>query len=295
METFASQYQVKAYILENVQVRLFQIIQYRNSTLTNIYCSRHEFRLVSQGSQNNYGVRAGRLALQIMRAMVLVERPHETSVISKPSKDNDNDNYTGAYNDDANNASDFNDDDANDKDYYDDADADGDGDSDWFDSGDYEDSEDDEDEYQEVGEGDTIGDDEIYPINLTPQQWDAANDLHQALKKGLRIQALFPLFHNLVKAVFTTQHPLAVEDRFHTPMEAFIVLSNIGFDGTFAHPRNVATSLSALQYLGLFMVAKECIASHDQFRCALKLLYDRSAFLTKSPVHSRVYLNGLIP
>jgi hypothetical protein len=114
------------------------------------------------------------------------------------------------------------------------------------------------------------GADNAYPIHLTTAQWDTLKKLHAGLGKGLPITSLLPLFHAFVKVTFTTQHPSAIEERFHTPVEAFIIMSSIKNDGSIAHPRNIANVLSVLQYLGLYMAAKECVESKNQIQCVIE-------------------------
>lgn len=119
-----------------------------------------------------------------------------------------------------------------------------------------------DDEYSELDRDDNRGDDaKRYPVLLTDEQRLASRELRNALARDSTEDELLQLFHNLVLTIFTSQPHDAERNRFHMPIEAFIIGSNLRADGSYRKAVNLAPDLSKLQYLTQFSVLRDAMIS----------------------------------
>jgi hypothetical protein len=101
-----------------------------------------------------------------------------------------------------------------------------------------------------------------YPVILTESQHRAVKSMHAGLQSTRGDKELLALFHSLLLSIFTDQPTDADENRFHTPIEAFIIASNIRYGG-FRKPVSVAPDLSKLQYGLQFTILNDAMSSPD--------------------------------
>jgi hypothetical protein len=115
------------------------------------------------------------------------------------------------------------------------------------------------------------GDD--YPIILSDEQLQAADAMHVALANEAPEDELLHCFHILWLSIWTSQPPEAERRRFHLPIEAYIIGSNLRVDGSIRKPGTIGPDLSKLQYLAQYGVLKDALMSDANIsECVLFLV-----------------------
>ena len=103
-----------------------------------------------------------------------------------------------------------------------------------------------------------------YPVHLTSQQVKCGKNLINALKEPKSSLAqLQAAYHKLLLSLVTTQRIKGLEDRFHSPLEIFIISSSIGKDGTFQPVHLISSAIAKISYSALYAMLYDCIHSDD--------------------------------
>ncbi|KAJ7619967.1 hypothetical protein DFH06DRAFT_69656 [Mycena polygramma] len=101
-----------------------------------------------------------------------------------------------------------------------------------------------------------------YRVILTKHQSKAAQELWNALQQDSKDAELDKLFQRCLLAAFTDMDNTP-QNRFHTPIEAFLFALHLRRDGSVKPALLVAPSLSKLQYAILFCILKKALACPD--------------------------------
>ncbi|KAH7920458.1 hypothetical protein BV22DRAFT_1181093 [Leucogyrophana mollusca] len=178
--------------------------------------------------------------------------------------DNDEDNV------DADTDGDGRDEDSGDADSGDDS---GDVDSGGTDNGDVDDTntdnagEDvDEDEDMNIVE-DPDPDHDRFDVHLSLAQQKCAKALAHFLEDETSSErSILEAYHAVILSAFTSQSRKGLSDRFHSTVDAFMILNSIDVEGKFTPVERNSPEFSKLQYVALYSILSEVVKAEDPIR-----------------------------
>ena len=103
-------------------------------------------------------------------------------------------------------------------------------------------------------------------VFLSPEQISAGGLLARLAKSGASRPRLLKAFRNLILAIFTSNSANAISDRFHSPVDAFLIASRVNRDGSFPTGVAMSNGFSKLQYLCLFSIMVDVTRHSDSER-----------------------------
>jgi len=215
------------------------------------------FQLVTaENTRHTYGISVDRLVLLVLRTL------RNTSAGKAGADDDENeiDVECGRTCGDSDSDSEYDEDE--DEDEEDEEDE-------WYREGDGQGDEDGTDYQAEAEEQDqsAFDDDGMdFPVFLSPEQISAGGLLARLAKSGASRPRLLEAFRKLILAIFVSNSANAISDRFHSPVDAFLIASGVNRDGSFPTGVAMSNGFSRLQYSCLFSIMVDVTRHSDSER-----------------------------